>query len=100
MPKLSVVVPHRLAEPEALGRMQGMLSDLKTQYEGRFTDLRETWTGNNGRFSVKAMGFDLSGAITVKPAAVELTGDLPFAATPFKGRLEEMVRERVERLLV
>jgi hypothetical protein len=28
-----------------------------------------------------------------------MSGNLPLAATPFKGRIEQMVRERMERLL-
>lgn len=99
MPKLSVVVPHHLPQEEALGRIQGLLNDLKRQHADRFTDLEERWSGNDGRFSVKAMGFNVSGALSVQPSQVEITGDLPFAATPFKGRIEQAIRERTERLL-
>ena len=99
MPKMSVVVPHRLSEEEALRRIKGLLADLKDQYADRFTDLQETWSGNDGWFSLKAMGFNVSGALSVKPSQVELTGDLPFAAMPFKGRIEQVIRERAERLL-
>ena len=99
MPKLSIVVPHQLTEAEALSRIQGLLADMKRQYATYFTDLQESWSGNEGRFSVKAMGFNVSGTVAVEPSRVEINADLPFAATPFKGRIEQVIREQTERLL-
>lgn len=99
MPKLNIVVPHRLSEDEALGRIKGLLGELKREHAGAFTDLDETWTDTGGRFSMKAMGMSVAGELTVAPGQVVMNGDLPLAATPFKGRIEQMVRERMERLL-
>lgn len=99
MPKVSIVVPHRLGEEEALTRLQHLLSDMKSRYATYFTDLEERWSGNEGRFSVKAMGFNVTGGVTVRPTEVAIDADLPLAATPFKGRVEQMIREQTERLL-
>ncbi len=99
MPKLSIEVPHRLSEEETLSRIQRLLEDLKRQYASYFTDLQESWSGNDGRFSVKAMGFNVAGSLSVEPSRVGITADLPFAATPFKGRIEQAIRQEAERLL-
>ena len=99
MPKLSIVVPHRLSEDEAAARIRNLLADMKRQYAAYFTDLEESWNGNDGRFKVKAMGFNVSGTIDVQPSEVRLDADLPFAAMPFKGRIEQVIREEAERLL-
>jgi hypothetical protein len=99
MPQMSVVVPHNLSQDEARARIQNLLNDLKAQYGDRFSDLQESWSDHEGRFALKAMGFNVSGTLSVKPSEVELTGDLPFAAAPFKGRIEEVIRERAQRLL-
>ena len=99
MPRMHVVVPHRLSQDEAKARIQNLLTDLKSQYSGRFEDLEESWSDHQGQFSLRAMGFKVSGTLAVKPSEVELSGDLPFAAAPFKGRIEEVIRERAERLL-
>ena len=99
MPKMSIVVPHRLSPDEALGRIKGLLADLKTQHQGQFSDLKEQWSDHRGEFSAKAMGFNVSGWVEVRPTEVTLEGDLPFAAMPFKGRIESLVRERAETLL-
>jgi len=99
MPKLDIVVPHQLAESEALERIKGLLGQLKQEHSGSFTDLEEQWTDTGGRFSMKAMGMAVSGGLSVAPGQVQMKGNLPLAATPFKGRIEQIVRDRMERLL-
>ena len=99
MPKMNVVVPHRLSQEEALSRVRGLLADLTRQYGGQISDLRERWSDGRGEYSFRAMGFNVSGTLDVRPAEVELVGDLPFAAMPFKGRIEDAIRREAERLL-
>ncbi len=99
MPKIAIDVPHALGEEEAAARIKNLLADMKQKYASYFSDLEETWSGNDGRFKAKAMGFNVSGAVDVQSALVSITGDLPLAATPFKGRVEQMIRQEAERLL-
>lgn len=99
MPKLSIEVPHELGEEEAATRIKHLLVEMKRQYHAYFTDLEETWTGNDGRFKVKAMGFNVAGSVGVEPTRVAFDADLPLAASPFKSRIEKMVRQEAERLL-
>ena len=99
MPKSTVVVPHQLGSDEALERIKGILGKAKEQYGDRITDLQENWTSTGGTFSFKAMGFKISGTLAVTDSDVEIVGEYPFAAIPFKGTIETMLRERAERLL-
>lgn len=99
MPKMSVTVPHRLGQAEALARIKTMLGDLTQRHANEITDLREEWQDATGQFSLKAMNMHVSGRIAVTDAAVTLDADLPLMATPFKGQIEQMVRERAEHLL-
>lgn len=99
MPKSTVTVPHQLGKDEALQRIKGILVQAKEQYGDRISDLKEDWNPDGGTFSFKAMGFKISGALVVNPTTVEITGDYPFAALPFKGTIESTLRERAERLL-
>ena len=99
MPKMSVNVPHRLGQTEALTRVQTMIGGLKRQYGDQISDLHEQWTGPNGEFSLKAMGFHVSGRLAVSETALQMDGDLPLMAAPFKGQIEQMVRQEAERLL-
>ena len=57
MPSMTIVVPHQLTQEEAMRRIQNLLGDVKRDYGDRVTDLKETWSGNSGEFSFKAMGF-------------------------------------------
>lgn len=99
MAKLNIVVSHCLTQEEAVKRIKTLLGEVKTQFSDKISNLIEEWNGNTGKFSFSAMGFSISGILTVKPAGVELSGNLPFAATFFKGKIESTIRERAETLL-
>ena len=99
MPGMSIVVPHSLTQDQALGRIKGLLATVKTDYGDKVTDLTETWSGNRADFAFKAMGMGVSGTLVVSPGQVELNGKLPFAALPFKGKIEETIRTRATQLL-
>ena len=99
MPKSTINVPHELGKDDALARIKDILVQSKAQYGDKISDLQESWTDDGGTFSFKAMGFKISGAMTVTDSHVEIVGDYPFAALPFKGSIESTLRERAERLL-
>lgn len=99
MAKLNMAVSHRLAQDEAVTRVKTLLGEVKKQFADKITDLHEEWDGNTGKFSFSAMGFSVSGTLTVKSSEVELSGNLPFAASFFKGKIESTIRERAETLL-
>ena len=99
MPKSSIVIDHQLGEQEALSRIKGMLAQVKENYGNQVTDLEEHWTENGGSFSFKAMGFRVSGDLTVTDSKVMIDAEYPWAAKPFQGTIEATIRERAERLL-
>lgn len=99
MPKLNMTIPHQLPADEAQKRIRELLGGVKSQFAEKISDLKEEWREDGGTFSFKAMGFAVSGTITLKPSEVELKGDLPFAATFFKGKIETTIRERAKTLL-
>ncbi|MEJ7837503.1 MAG: polyhydroxyalkanoic acid system family protein [Thermomicrobiales bacterium] len=96
---MNVNVPHQLGRDEAIMRLQNLLKDMKQQYGDKVTDLQENWTDAGGTFSMKAMGFKLSGTLDVTDTEMKLDGELPWAAKPFQGSVETTIRERAERLL-
>jgi hypothetical protein len=99
MPKVNVTIPHQLGTAEAKTRIQGALAEAMGRYGDKVSNLQERWEGDRGEFSGKAMGFNLSGTVTVRPDAVEIRGDLPLAAAMFKGQIEAAIRERGSKLL-
>jgi hypothetical protein len=99
MPKFNMTVPHRLTRDEAVKRVKSLLNGVKTRYADQIADLREEWDGDVGKFRFSAMGFPVSGTLTVKPSQVEISGDLPFAAMLFKGKIESTIKDHAEKLL-
>jgi predicted NBD/HSP70 family sugar kinase len=99
MPRLHLSIPHQLPVAEALKRIKTLISESKKQFGDKVTDVEEHWDGNRGTFSFTAMGFTVSGTLDVKKKEVELDGNLPWAALPFKRRIEETIREKGEELL-
>jgi hypothetical protein len=96
---MEMSVPHDLSQEEALRRIQSLLAQVKAQSPEAYSDLQESWTANGGEFSAKIMGMDVSGRLTVTPDAVHLSANVPFAALPFKGQIEETLRREAEHLL-
>ena len=99
MPKTDIVVPHSLGKTEALNRLHGMLASVKENYGSQVSDLQENWTDDGGTFSFKAMGFKISGALSVADDQVRVDAEFPWAAKPFQSTIETAIRERAERLL-
>ncbi len=94
-----MAIPHHLTQGEALKRVKTLLGEVKSQFADKISDLREEWNGNTGKFSFSAMGLSVSGTLTVNHREMELSGDLPFAASFFGEKIESMIRERAETLL-
>jgi hypothetical protein len=99
MPKFSMSVTYDLPQNEALERIKKDLADLKTHFADEISELREDWNGNTCEFQLSVMGFSGSGTLVVNPSEVEISGNLPFLAIPFKGNIESTIRERLKQLL-
>jgi hypothetical protein len=99
MPKISLSIAHALPPAEACARLKNLLNEVKAQNADKISDLHEEWDGHSGKFRLLAAGFRVSGAVIVKESQVDITGDLPFAAILFKGRIESAIRERAKTLL-
>jgi|SRR5271165_6079881 len=100
MPNLNLTIPHNLSQDEALRRIKDAIAQAKSQHSSNIKDLQENWNGNVGTFSGSAMGQSASGTITVNPSQIIFDLTLPFAATFFKGKIEQGVREFTAKLLV
>jgi hypothetical protein len=96
---MKVSVPHSLNPEEAVRRIKNLVGDVKKQFADKVTDVREDWSGYNGQFSFKAMGFNIAGTVEVGAQEVKIEGNLPFAASMFKGRIESAIQEKARQLL-
>lgn len=99
MPTLNMSIQHNLTKEDALSRIKQFGDEMKSRYAGQAQDLREEWQGNRGSFSLKIMGFSLSGKIETTDSAVNFSVEYPFIASPFKKSVEEKIRETAHNLL-
>ncbi len=99
MPKLNMTIPHQLRQDEALKRIQSLFEEVKNQFADKISNLREEWKECTDTFSFSIMGFSVSGTLSVNPCEVNLSSNLPFAISFFKGKIESTIQERAKRLL-
>jgi hypothetical protein len=99
MPTMKVSVPHSLDPEEATRRIKNLVGDIKKQFADKVSDVKEEWNGHRGQFSFKAMGFDIAGTVDIDSREVQIKGNLPFAASFFKSRIESTIQEKARELL-
>ncbi|MGD0812349.1 MAG: polyhydroxyalkanoic acid system family protein [Verrucomicrobiota bacterium] len=99
MPKVTLSVPHQLGQNEAKSRISKLLADTRTQFGDKITDVEEAWTGNTDAFRFRAMGFAVDGQLEVQPAELRININLPWAALPFKSRVESEILKHARALL-
>ena len=99
MPKIKVSVPHQLGQDEAKTRISKLIAESRDQFGGKVTNLAEAWNGYMDNFRFRAMGFDVDGQLDVQPNEVRIEVNLPWAALPFKGRVESEILKHAQELL-
>lgn len=99
MPSLTISVPHSLGAEEATNRLKTLFEKLKERHADKVSNLEQEWTDNCLNYAFSSFGFNVKGDVTVEPDAVNVNGSLPFAAMMFKGKIEQAVREELEKRL-
>lgn len=99
MPSLTIAVPHGLTAEEAKERLQSLFTKIKEKYGDQVSNLEESWDGNKLAYAFSTFGFNIKGDMNVEPNEVQVNGSIPFAAMMFKGKIEQTVREQLEKTL-
>jgi len=99
MPTFSTEVPHQLGTAQAAERLRKFIEQTQVQYQDLLSDLQGQWLGNVLTFAFKAYGFKINGTLTVDDTAARLTGNLPLAAVPFRGKVEQVIQRELQREL-
>ena len=99
MPSLTISTPHALTTEEATARLKTFFEKLKARHQDKVSNLLEQWIDNKLEYSFSTYGFNIKGDLTVEPGEVKVNGSLPFAAMMFKGKIEQSVREELEKRL-
>lgn len=99
MPKFSLEVPHTFTAEEAKSRLERFVDSLQAQYGDKVSDLQQSWDGNKLSFGFKTFGIKIAGAIEALEQKLHVTGEIPFSAMMFKGKIESEVKEKLQRLM-
>ena len=99
MAALKLSVPHRLGQPEAQARLERFLDDIRTRHAAELNDVRGGWIGNVLELALSIRGIGITGRMVVEETHVHVSGPLPLAALFFRGRIEQTIREELERAL-
>ena len=99
MPAFNTEVPHQLGTEQATQRLKRFVEQVREQYKDFVTDLQGNWTDNLLTFSFQAYGLKIDGTLTVDETAARLAGNLPFAALPFRGKIEQSIAAELRREL-
>jgi hypothetical protein len=99
MPSFSTEVPHPLDQQTAISKLTGLTNALQTKYKDVASDVQGNWTDNVLNFSLKVMGFTVTGKVTVLDKLATVQGQLPLAAAMFRGRIEESIKSELQKEL-
>jgi len=75
---LVVSIPHNLGKAEAKRRLQGGLTQLKSQFGDKIASVDETWAEDRMDFRVGAMGQSINGHLQVFEEQVRVEVQLPW----------------------
>ena len=99
VPKFNLEIPHQLGKDEAKSRLERFSDDLQATYKDHLSELEQSWSGDTLSFGFKTFGIRISGDMTVEEIRLLVSGDLPFSAMMFKGKIESEMRERLTKRL-
>lgn len=96
MAKFNVVVIHEIHRELAVTRLRGFAEKVRDDAPVEVSELEEIWDDHgNLEFSFRALGFKVSGSMVTCETKVTVIGNLPFAALPFRGAIENQIADQV-----
>ena len=99
MPKIHLSVPHVLGQEEAKKRVVNLLAESRARFGDQDQRCHRDLERERGQFQFSRLGFSVAGKLDVQPAELLIDIDFPFAALPFKGRVESEILSHARQLL-
>jgi hypothetical protein len=93
MPKsISITLPHALGAAEAKRRVQEQIDRVCAAYVDKIGHSRVSWTGDEAKFDVSALGQASSGTIAVFPDSLRIDVQLPWILAALSGKVEGFLK--------
>ncbi len=99
MPGFSTEVPHQLGKDAATEKLKGFLEVVKERYRKEINEINGHWEGNVLTYDLTTFGIKVDGTLVVEEDAVQMQGNLPFAAMMFKGKIVNSIRDALQKVL-
>lgn len=99
MPEFCTEVRHDLGAPEATDRLTRFVEQVRSQYQEQVSQVDGQWQDHVLTFSITTYGFTIDGTLAVHDDRAEVRGTLPFAALPFRGKIEQSIASELRREL-
>jgi hypothetical protein len=99
MPKINLSLPHKLGAEEAKKRVNHLIAETRVKFADLISNVEESWNGNVETFQFKVKGLSVNGMIEARDDAVIIQMQLPFAALPFKNKVESDLLKHARELL-
>lgn len=96
---VTVSVPHKLGKEEAMRRLKGGLTRMRTNLSALVAIEQESWSGDTLHFSARGLGQTAVGAITVFDDNLRIEVTLPWLLAKFAERLQPALRREATLLL-
>ena len=99
MPKISLIIPHQLSQDEAKTRAARLIAEGRAKAADQISEVEENWSGYVDTVRFRARGLSITGRLEVQATQVLIDLHLPFAAFPFKSRIEQELLAHARQLL-
>lgn len=99
MLEIETLVCHGLGQADAMDRMHQMVDSLPERFPQQVHQVRSAWEDNMLHIRFATYGYIVQWKATVKADQVELVGQIPDAASPYKSKIEQVIVSRLETVL-
>lgn len=100
MPNISLSFPHNLGKEEAVVRIHKAIESEKVTKSNIVTSSTEKWVGDDHvDWTMTIFSYTISGTLDIKESSVDVTLDLPMAATMVTGMIKNQLGQEIAGML-
>ena len=100
MPNISLSFPHNLGKEEAVARIHHAIENEKIRKSNIVSNSTEKWVGDDHvDWTLTIFSYAISGTLDIRDASVDVTLDLPMAATMVTGMIKDQLGQQIAGML-
>lgn len=100
MPNISLSFPHNLGKEKAVARIHKAIECEKIKKSRIVSSSTEKWVGDDHLdWTMTIFSYAISGTLDIKEASVDVSLDLPMAATMVTGMIKNQLGQEIAGML-